>query len=72
MESSANEMAFKVMGETSLVVQWLRFWASKAGVAGSFPGRKTKIPHAARLDQKVKINKIKQIYGRGLNKLQKE
>ena len=30
---------------TSLVVQWLRFHASKAGDVGSIPGCETKIPH---------------------------
>ena len=31
---------------TSLVVQWLRLYASNAGGAGSIPGWGTKIPHA--------------------------
>ena len=32
---------------TSLAVQWLRLHTCNAGVAGSIPGRKTKIPHHA-------------------------
>ena len=32
---------------TSLVVQWLRFWAANAGGTGSIPGQGTKIPYAA-------------------------
>ena len=31
---------------TSLVVQWLRFCAFRAGGTGSIPGRRTKSPHA--------------------------
>ena len=30
---------------SSLAVQWLRLHTCMAGVAGSIPGRKTKIPH---------------------------
>ena len=33
--------------ETSLVVQWLRLWASNPGVVGSIPGQGIKIPQAA-------------------------
>ena len=32
---------------TSLVVQWLRFWAANARGTGSIPGQGTKIPYAA-------------------------
>lgn len=32
---------------TSLVVQWLRPYASSAGDAGSIPDEGTKIPHVA-------------------------
>ena len=32
--------------KTSLVVQWLRFYVSSAGVSGLIPGRGTKITHA--------------------------
>ena len=32
---------------TSLAVQWLRLHTCNAGVAGSIPGQKTKIPHHA-------------------------
>ena len=32
---------------TSLVVQWLRLWASTASGAGSIPVQRTRIPHAA-------------------------
>ena len=38
---------------TSLVVQWLRLHAHKAGGAGSIPGWGTKIPHAAWNIQKI-------------------
>ena len=39
---------------TSLAVQWLRLCASTARGVGSIPGRGTKIPYAARCDQKKK------------------
>ena len=35
--------SFKIDMETSLTVQWLRLWASTAGVTGSIPGQETKI-----------------------------
>ena len=44
----------KCLGGTSLVVQWLRLWASTAGGTGSILGQRTKIPHAARCGQKKK------------------
>jgi len=34
---------------TSLAVQWLRFWTSKAKGAGSIPGQGTKIPCAVHM-----------------------
>ena len=37
---------------TFLAVQGLRLCASKAGGAGSIPGRETRIPHAQRCGQK--------------------
>ena len=37
----------------SLVVQWVRLRASKAGVVGLIPGPGTKFPHAARCGEKV-------------------
>ena len=37
--------------ETSLVVQWLRFWTSNAGHVGLSPGGGFKIPHAALIGQ---------------------
>ena len=40
--------------ETSLVVQWLRLHASKAGDVGSIAGRGNEIPHAMRWDKKKK------------------
>ena len=40
---------------TSLVVQWLRLWATNAGVMALIPGHATKIPHAARHGQ-IKYN----------------
>ena len=42
---------------TSLVVQWLRFWAFNAREAGSIPGQGTKIPHAVHFGQKKKKKK---------------
>ena len=36
----------KMFTGTSLVVQWLRIWLTKAGEADSIPGWGTKIPHA--------------------------
>ena len=45
----------------SLVVQWLRFYASTGGVVESIAGQETKIPHARWYDQKVeKKQKAKQ------------
>ena len=41
----------------SLVVQWLRLWASTAGAAGSILGQGTKIPHAEQQGQKILKNK---------------
>ena len=46
------------MVRTSLVVQWLRFWASNVGDAGLIPGWGIKIPHAMWCSQKKKIIKI--------------
>ena len=42
------------MGETSLVVQRLRFCMANAGGAGLIPGQGTKIRQALKLDQKKK------------------
>lgn len=39
---------------TSLVVQWLRFHASNAGVTGSIPDGEIQIPHAMQYGQKKK------------------
>ena len=36
------------------MVQWLRFWASNAGVTGSIPGQGIKIPHATWCGWKAK------------------
>ena len=44
---------WEVVG-TSLVVQWLRFCTSTAGVAGSIPGQGTKILHASVWPKKKK------------------
>ena len=44
----------KSQAETSLVVQWLRLWASNPGAVGSIPGQGTKIPQAAWGGQKKK------------------
>ena len=45
--------SWKIWG-TSLVVRWLRLWASNARGVGSIPGWGTKISHAARHGQKKK------------------
>ena len=42
---------------TSLVVQWLRLCAPKAGGTGSIPGRGTNIPHDMQRSQKIKLKK---------------
>ena len=41
---------------TSLVVQWLKLCASKAGGIGLICGCGTKIPQAAWYHQKIKVN----------------
>ena len=43
------------MTGTSLVVQWLRLYASTVGGTGLTPGRGIKIPHAAWCGQKKKM-----------------
>ena len=40
-----------------LVVQWLRLYASTAGIVGLMPGRATKILHAKWYSQKKKKKK---------------
>ena len=47
-------------GGTSLVVQWIRLWASTAEGMGSIPGQRTKIPHATQPKKKKRkiFNKI--------------
>ena len=42
---------------TSLVVQWLRLCTSTTGGSGAIPGQGTKIPHATRRGQKIKLKK---------------
>ena len=42
---------------TSLVVQWLRFCTSTAGVVGSIPGWETKVPQATWQDKNKQIDK---------------
>ena len=49
--------------ETSLVVQWLRLHASKAGDVGSIAGRGNEIPHAMRWDKKKKMSGLSWIQG---------
>ena len=44
--------------ETSLVVQWLRLHASKAGDVGSIAGRGNEIPHAMRWDKKKNVRSV--------------
>ena len=55
---SCSNIRNYVLG-ASLVVQWLRLCASKAGGMGSIPGGGTKIPHDAQHDQRKKIIKDK-------------
>ena len=47
-----------IMLGTSLVVQWLRLWASNAGGSGLIPGWGTKILHAMKYDQKKEKENI--------------
>ena len=44
--------------ETSLVIQWLRFYAPNAGGMGSIPGWKNKILHATQGGEEI-LKKIK-------------
>ena len=44
----------KRVTESSLAVQWLRFWASNTEDVGSTPGWGTKSPHSAGLSQRKK------------------
>ena len=44
----------KLRRETSLVIQWLILYASKAGGTGSISGQGTKIPHATWDGREVK------------------
>ena len=46
---------------TSLVVQWLRLCAAKAGVTGSIPGWGTKILHATWCGKQLKKKKTERI-----------
>lgn len=52
------------IGVASLVVQWLRCCASKAGRVGLIPGRGTKIPYAAQHSQP--LSKTNKQTGRGV------
>ena len=54
--SGDTEKAVRKMNiwQGSLVVQWLRLWATNAGGAGLIPGWGTKIPHALQRDQIIK------------------
>lgn len=49
--SQGHGRAFKTIHRDVPVVQWLRFWAPRAGAMGSAPARGTEIPHAAQSDQ---------------------
>ena len=49
----------KLLGGTSLAVQWLRLCVSTAGGMGSIPGWGPKIPHAAQRGQRKKKTKKK-------------
>ena len=51
-----NPIIFKKQQGTSLVVQWLRLYTSKAGGTGLIPGWGTKIPYAMWHGQKIKRN----------------
>ena len=48
----------KSLPGASLVVQWLRFWASNAAGMGSIPDWETKIQHVKQRSQKIKIKTI--------------
>ena len=54
---------------TSLVVQWFRLHASKAGDMGLIPGPGSKSPHATQPKNKIKklflITQFKKFYRRG-------
>ena len=52
MESDCGEVKEAVDIGTSLLVQWLRLYASFAGGMGPTPGPGTKIPHALGHSQK--------------------
>ena len=54
-------MALQLKGQnvSSLVVQWLRLWASNAKGEGWIPGRGTKIPHAKWENHKCKKKHLK-------------
>ena len=54
--------SFKIDMETSLTVQWLRLWASTAGVTGSIPGQETKISTCRMVWPKKKKKKKKSIH----------
>ena len=57
---------------TSLVVQWLRHYASIVGGTDSVPGQGTKIPHATLCGKKKKIENKKQKHKKQKNKTKKE
>ena len=55
-----NCIHLKCIG-TSLAVQWLKLWASSAGVTGLIPGQGANNPHAMQHDQKTsQINSLKE------------
>ena len=51
----------KLRRETSLLIQWLILYASKAGGTGSIPDQGTKIPHATWDGREVKKEKREDI-----------
>ena len=54
LDSSLKQRVFGI----SMTVQWLRLHASNAGGAGSIPGQRTRIPHAAGHGQKEKKQRV--------------
>ena len=52
-------------GGTSLVVEWLRLQASKAGGTGSIPGTRTKIRYHMQCSQKEEEGKKKKEWRKG-------
>ena len=52
-ETFSKKLVYERASGTSLVVQWLRFYATHAGGLGAIPGWGTKISHAAQQGPKL-------------------